>query len=525
MDIFADIGKVDISLNSNTTCRADIVNNISAEQNVCGSYNSKLSMCDNSHINNEIGDLVPVCNNSHINNGLRDVVPIFTNLNLNAKCYNPVSNENVDADNEVNVDKYLPVTTLSESSCPCNEANVESNIVVDNDDVYSIVNKLRIDNINRIIIAHLNINSIRNKIDMLSDIVTDKIDILCITETKIDDTFPLSNLLIAGFSPPYRLDRTSNGGGLLAYVRSDIPSKVLKSFPVPNGMECLFFEINLFRKKWILGNFYNPSKNIIDTQLTLLGTCLDHYYQLYDNIILLGDFNSEITEPSMKEFCEIFDLKNLVKENTCFKSRVNPSCIDLILTNRYRSFQHTHAIETGLSDFHKMTLTVLKTSFKKKLPKIVSYRDYKKISNESFIREVNYFIRAYDLNEIDFVTFERLFMYIFNKHAPIKLKYIRANDGPFMNKELRKEIMMRSKLKNICNRKNTDASYLAYKKQRNKCTHLLRKAKRVFYSNLNPSSISDNKKFWKIVKPFFSDKKPSNDRITLVENNDIISDD
>ena len=70
-------------------------------------------------------------------------------------------------------------------------------------------------------------------------------------------------------------------------------------------------------------------------------------------------------------------------------------------------------------------------------------------------------------------------MNIFNKHVPIKLKYIRANDGPFMNKELRKEIMIRSKLKNIFNRGKTDASFLAYKKQRNKCTTLLRKAKRV----------------------------------------------
>ena len=111
-------------------------------------------------------------------------------------------------------------------------------------------------------------------------------------------------------------------------------------------------------KKRFLGNFYNPSKNLIDSQLTLLETCLDHYCQLYDNIILLGDFNSEINEPAMNNFCEMFDLKNLVKENTCFKSQENPTCIDLILTNRCRSFQNTYAIETGLPDFHKMALTV-----------------------------------------------------------------------------------------------------------------------------------------------------------------------
>ena len=66
---------------------------------------------------------------------------------------------------------------------------------------------------------------------------------------------------------------------------------------------------------------------------------------------------------------------------------------------------------------------------------------------------------------------------------------------------------------------------MAYKKQRNKCTTLLRKAKQVFYRKLNPSLITDNKKFWKTVKPFFSDKKPSREGITLFDNNDIISDD
>ena len=70
-----------------------------------------------------------------------------------------------------------------------------------------------------------------------------------------------------------------------------------------------------------------------------------------------------------------------------------------------------------------------------------------------------------------------------------------------------------------------DASFLAYKKQRNKCTTLLRKAKRVFYRNFNPSLITDNKKFWKTVKPFFSDKKTSNEGMGLFDNNDIISDD
>ena len=89
-------------------------------------------------------------------------------------------------------------------------------------------------------------------------------------------------------------------------------------------------------------------------------------------------------------------------------------------------------------------------------------------------------------------------MELLNIHAPIKLKYVQANNGPFMTKELRKAIMLRSRLKNVFKDKSEE-SKLSYTKQRNKCTHLLRKSKRNFYSNLDPCFVSDTKSFWKMV--------------------------
>ena len=97
---------------------------------------------------------------------------------------------------------------------------------------------------------------------------------------------------------------------------------------------------------------------------------------------LQGDFNSEVSETILKQFCVIYNLKNLVKGHTCFKNLENPSCIiDLVLTNRVKNFQKTITIETGLSDFHTMTATVLKSHYRKKQPRIISYRDYKSFSN------------------------------------------------------------------------------------------------------------------------------------------------
>ena len=72
------------------------------------------------------------------------------------------------------------------------------------------------------IITQLNINSIRNKFQFLEKEVCANLDILLITETKLNESFPSAQFLLNEFSKPYRLDRCSNGGGILLYVRDVI---------------------------------------------------------------------------------------------------------------------------------------------------------------------------------------------------------------------------------------------------------------------------------------------------------------
>ena len=91
------------------------------------------------------------------------------------------------------------------------------------------IKDLRNQNPFRVIIGHININSIRNKFEPLVSFINNNLDILMISETKTDDTFPDSQFLIKGFSVPYRLDRTAKGGGILLYIREHILSKRKKS--------------------------------------------------------------------------------------------------------------------------------------------------------------------------------------------------------------------------------------------------------------------------------------------------------
>ena len=81
---------------------------------------------------------------------------------------------------------------------------------------------------NKIIMAHININSLRNKFDMFINSVSKYIDILMISETKLDDTFPHALYHLKDFSNPYELDTNSQGGRILVYVRDNIPSSLVK---------------------------------------------------------------------------------------------------------------------------------------------------------------------------------------------------------------------------------------------------------------------------------------------------------
>ena len=118
---------------------------------------------------------------------------------------------------------------------------------------------------------------------------------------------------------------------------------------------------------------------MIEEHLKSIGNALNELFLRYENFILIADFNSEITEEPIKSFCNTCNFKCLVKESTCFKNIDNPTCIDLILTNKPSYFQNNRVIETGLSDFHKLTITTLKYNFQKQEPKIITYRNYKKI--------------------------------------------------------------------------------------------------------------------------------------------------
>ena len=155
-------------------------------------------------------------------------------------------------------------------------------------------------------------------IRLKSEAVLGNIDIFMVSETKIDMSFPTSQFVIQGFAAPFRLDRTNTGGGILVYVRDDIPSKLLNISYVSSDTECLAIEINLRKTKWLLICSYNPHKNNISNHLMNLSKIIDRNSSRYDKYFCIGDFNSETSETALRNFCDLYKLKNLVRKPTCF---------------------------------------------------------------------------------------------------------------------------------------------------------------------------------------------------------------
>ena len=79
----------------------------------------------------------------------------------------------------------------------------------------------------------------------------------------------------------------------------------------------------------------------------------------------------------MSNFCVLYNLKNLIKEPTCYKNVDKSTSIDQILTDHPRCFQHSGVFETSLSDFHKLSITVLKMFYAKPKPIIITHVDHK----------------------------------------------------------------------------------------------------------------------------------------------------
>ena len=172
-----------------------------------------------------------------------------------------------------------------------------------------------------------------------------------------------------------------------------------------------------------------------------------------------------------------------------------------------------------------MCVTVMKMYHCKQRPSVITYRKFKKFSNTEFMKDLEEHLTKFEyFDNIPSNLFKETVNTILEKDAPTKKKYVRANQAPFITKTLSKEIMKRSRLRNKFLNTKSDIDKKVYNEQRNYVASLFRK-KKDFYGNLDISKVTDNRVFWKIVKPKISDEVKIRSKITLVEDDKILSQD
>ena len=330
-----------------------------------------------------------------------------------------------------------------------------------------------------------------------------------------------------------RRDRNEVGGGLMQFVRKGVVCNRVSTFESPI-IEIICFELMMCKKKWAnFGICRPPDASNLEPFFIKLSSCLNTALDKYDNVMIMGDINidtHDIQHPGYAKlisFCDVSGFTNLVKNKTCF-TKNHSSSIDVMLTNKPRCFQNTTVFETGLRDFNGLVLALMKTQIPRPNPKVIKYRSYKKFDPENFLQDVKNIDFKADLNDADlsYRNISSAFRALVDRHAPLKTKVQRGNTAPFMNQQLQKAIYTRSRLKKRLNKNPTAEDRANFKKQRNKCVSLRKKAMKNHFKEATKNGTMSNKEFWDLVKPFLSNKGGlASSDISLVMNDIIVTDD
>ena len=457
-----------------------------------------------------------------------------------------IDNTNIYEKNRYGDREDIDIVTSCEigngSNCG-NEGDLDKNNIIDenhddksplgNNCIFHEVKDFYINNKKCFKIAHINVNSIRHKINPFKEVLNENIfDFLSIQETKLDSSFPDGQFKIPQYKL-YRNDYKNNEGGLLFYIRNDMPQHRrydIEACGMNNAqgrIEILSVEITINKEKWVYISMYKQPKVGIGS----LMKCIDEVIViacLNDNVnvVLLGDVNVNMLESNSLHDClDIHGLRQIVKDPTCFKGV--PSLIDLIITNKHKRLQNCISRDTGLSDFHNMICVSTKFHVPKIQATRIAFRSYRHFNEAEFLADLSMipFQVAEVFDEIDdsYWLCNQMIMEIVDKHAPIKSKTMKGFHVPYMNGELRRAINVKHMLKRKYDKCNSTENWQKYRKQRNIVTKLRKKSMKTYMQNkCNEATTSGG--FWEAVKPLISNKCINkDDNIILKKDGDVVN--
>ena len=408
--------------------------------------------------------------------------------------------------------------------------------------------------------CHSNVRSIKSagKIDEIQLLAqSENLDIITISETWLDDSYPDQLLLIDNFQPPFRRDRrTGRGGGVMTYVKSSIPC--LRRLDLEsNNSECIWMEASTLRGKVLIGNYYRPpgqSAEVRDAFLESLTTSVATAMESNPFILIVtGDFNDRCAAwDSAHSESELgLSLVNLVSQHNLFQlideptrtSEYSNTLLDLIITD-----SPGLVLDSGtLAPISNSDHSVVYCSFSLSLHKDISFKrpvwDYKKAN----FPELNAALSSapwdtghevYDTVDDVVSYWSDLFLTTAKDFIPFREITIRPRDKPWITSQIKKHIRQRNrawkrfKRASCSPRPHTcdtstkiDRFYQLFKRCRNRVVNLIKQSTRSYFRKLC-SQLDDKyinpKQWWSFSKSVLG-CKVHEDIPPLVEDDKIIS--
>lgn len=382
---------------------------------------------------------------------------------------------------------------------------------------------------NGLSIMHLNIQSLKPKIDLLA-IEAQPYDILVFTETWLSSSTTNDELHIPNFNPPFRLDRINRpGGGVAIYTRNTIHA-IERQDLTQQDLEALWVEVRVSQRKLLIGGIYRPP-DANNTQWLNMEHSIDlAFNQHFDNIIVTGDFNINVSASPNNRMDRLIDSYNahqLITSPTHFTEH-SRTTIDLIFVKNHQHVLHSFVAAPFIPDlirFHCPIVSVFKfskpiqSSFKRHIW-LYDKGDYPTYRNLLQSTDWASILANNDMNSIA-INIADSITSAASKSIPNKTVIIRSTDVPWMNNNIRQMIKKRNKIHQTAKSTNTESSWEEFRRIRNATTSIIRKSKAEHQSKIIKQINTENiqtKTWFKLANKLNNKKSKSSVIPTLFHN-------
>lgn len=357
-------------------------------------------------------------------------------------------------------------------------------------------------------LGHINVRSLIPSLMDLSYILTTKsFDVMAVTETWLTSQIPSNTLHIDGFSF-YRRDRIGRGGGIGAFVKSELHSEILD---IPefdtNEVEMLWLRVNLGNlgnSRTLLGVIYRPPQRSIEKFLTIIDNTLSFLVPTYDTIILTGDLNVNFLVHNKVTTCfQSYGLQLMLNEPTRITDN-SATLLDPIFLNDPEICEVAGTYNADSFSDHLLVYCQLFFKVPKKPNKSVTYRDFKHMNYESlhsdlFLIDWENILYFDNINDkVSFLT-ENI-LHLFDKHAPLKNARISKFPAPWLTDTLKIIMRERDKAHSKYRKNPTIENMNCFKQLRNFAKASVRREKAAYLKFLFQQKNSSS--FFKALKDF-----------------------